>query len=268
MWDRVLGGVLAAIFIASITGPSSARPVEAQLPNLVALPPFDIDIRNADRESLSEPPRPAIRFATGAANLSDYALELTGEPSSSTEAVAQQCVAWAAPRVCTERKSVGVFAWHPAHGHYHFEDFALYELRRLRPDGEPNMRKRGLVATSGKVSFCIIDVEQEESRGALYAAPYPLYYSCFAAGVQGISPGWRDIYGESTIGQQIPLEGIKDGDYALVVYIDPLNRIVETSDADNQGLARIRLSENGTRVEVLCVQDPRKPGCVAAEESS
>ena len=259
---RLVGAAMALIALGALRSPSSAGSTRAQLPNLVALAPFDIHVGEADREAASDVPTPAIRFATGASNRSDHALELSGQPTSATEATAQQCIAWAAPRICTQRKDVGKFAWHADHGHYHFQDFALYQLRKLRSDGEPIMRKRGLVATSGKVSYCIIDVEQEESRGPLYAAPYPLYYSCLAGmSMQGISPGWTDIYSDSTPGQQIPLEGIRDGDYALLIFIDPLNRLYESSDDDNRSLARIRISQDGSEVTVLCVQEPGDTQC-------
>ncbi|HJR44095.1 MAG TPA: lysyl oxidase family protein [Actinomycetota bacterium] len=248
-----------ALVLLSLAPPSAGSDRAEQLPNLVAMAPFDLEIGEADTDAPGRPAGPALRFATGANNRSDYALELSGQPSGTTEAVAQQCVAWAAPRVCTERKEVGTFAWHPEHGHFHFQDFALYELRRLRPNGEVDMRRRGLVATSGKVSFCIIDVERDENRGPLYTAPYPLYYSCLAGlSMQGISPGWRDVYANSTVGQQIPLEGIEDGIYALVVVIDPLNRLLESDDTDNSAVVHIRLSGE---VEILCDQVPGETAC-------
>lgn len=262
IWQRVLGAAVVGVVLAALQAPSSARPAAEQLPNLVALPPFDLQIGATDDASPSDPTSRAIRFATGAANRSDFALELTGQPTSPTEATAHQCTAWAGPRVCSQREQVGLFSWHPQHGHYHFEDFALYQLRKLRANGAPDMRKRGLVATSGKVSFCIIDVEQDESRGALYTLPYPLYYSCLAGfSMQGISPGWKDIYGDSTPGQQIPLEGIEDGDYALISVIDPLDRLLESDDSDNRALTQLRLSKSGTQVEVLCEQEPGAAAC-------
>lgn len=249
-----------AVFFSSLGAPATPAPLPAeQLPNLVAMAPFDFEIGVADRESPSEPALPALRFATGAINRSDFALELSGQPSSPTEAVAQQCIAWAAPRVCTDREDVGTFAWHPEHGHFHFNDFATYELRRLRPNGAVDMRRKGLVATSGKVSFCIIDYEKDEDRGLLYTAPYPLYYSCLAGlSMQGISPGWRDVYSSGTTGQQIPLEGIADGIYALVVTIDPLDRLAETQETDNRALVHIVI---GAEVEVLCDQVPGETAC-------
>ena len=261
-WRRVLGALVAGVVMAALQAPSSARPVAEQLPNLVALPPFDLQIGGTDETSPADAGGRAIRFATAAANRSDFALELSGQPKSATEATAHQCTAWVGPRVCSDREEVGLFSWHPAHGHYHFEDFALYQLRTLRAGGAPEMRKRGLVATSGKVSFCIIDVEQEESRGALYTLPYPLYYSCIAGfSMQGISPGWKDIYSRSTPGQQIPLDGIEDGEYALISIVDPLDRLLETDDTDNTALTQIRLSNGGRRIDVLCEQEPGGPTC-------
>lgn len=235
---------------------------DPQLPNLVALAPFDVGIGAEDSGEGT-----AIRFATGAANRGEYALELSGQPTGPSEATAQQCVAWPQDRVCSERQSVGTFSWHPEHGHFHFEDFAQYELRRLRANGAPDMRKKGLVATSGKISYCIIDYEPDDAseRSLLYSQPYPLYYSCLAgASMQGISPGWKDIYVEQTTGQQIPLGEIPDGTYALLVKFDPANRLLETDETDNVALTQIKLSGNGGRVDVLCSQEPGEAACVPA----
>ena len=246
--------------------PSAHGGNAAQLPNLVALAPFDIAIGLEDSGEGT-----AIRFATGAANRGEYALELSGQPSGPDEAVAQQCVAWPQDRVCSKREEVGTFSWHPDHGHFHFEDFALYELRRLRRDGAPDMRKKGLVATSGKISYCIIDYEQDHAseRPLLYSQPYPLYYSCLAGfSMQGISPGWKDIYVEETPGQQIPLGDIPDGTYALLVKFDPANRLLETDETDNIALTRIELDGDGESLDVLCSQEPGQTACepVAAPE--
>lgn len=214
---------------------------------------------------------PALRFATGTANRGDYSLELAGQPSGAAEAIALQCIAWPQDRVCSERQEVGTFSWHPQHGHFHFEDFALYELRKLRRDGAPDLRKKGLVATSGKISYCIIDAQEDEGsqRPLLYSVPYPLYYSCFTGlGMQGISPGWKDVYSKGTTGQQIPLEGIPDGTYALVVKFDPADRLLETDESDNTALTQIRLLGAGKALEVLCTQEPGQESCEPVSDDS
>ena len=139
---------------------------------------------------------------------------------SARRSVAEQCIAWATHRVCSERRPIGHFLWHPEHGHHHFEDFALYELRSLRKNGMPRMGRRGLVRSGGKVSFCLMDIDQDDDGPShpVYRAPHPLYTSSAAGtGFQGISPGWRDVYSWRLEGQQVLLTGIPDGTYALVV---------------------------------------------------
>lgn len=263
MGTRSIAVGAVALLLASLVSPVKGSDAE-QLPNLVALAPFDIVIAAEDDGGGD-----AIRFSTGAANRGKYALELSGEPSGPDEAIAMQCVAWPQDRICTERQEVGKFGWHPAHGHYHFEEFALYELRKLRRDGRADMRKKGLVATSGKVSYCIIDYEEDErsQRPLLYSQPYPLYYSCFAGiGMQGISPGWKDVYVKETTGQQLPLEAIPDGTYALIVKFDPADRLLETDETDNSALTQLRLLDEGATLEVLCSREPGEEQCTPVAE--
>src|SRR5688572_18990757 len=199
--------LVAAMLSVAALAPGSATATETtsardQLPNLVPLPAFDLSISQQGGARL-------LRFAVATANQGDHALDLKFESEgvSTQEAAAHQCIVWATDRACSARKHVGSFEWHPQHGHHHFRDFALYEVRRFRKPGIPDMRMKGLVATSGKVSFCLIDVEQDRRPDSLwYLQPHPLYYTCLlGAGFQGISPGWRDVYTAETQGQSFDL---------------------------------------------------------------
>ena len=236
----VIGAVSA---VASLgLAPASARTSVTQLPNLVPMPPGSVTVSTADDGA-----GPALRFDTSTANRGDVALDLLAEPTDPTlqTAVASQCVEWATHRACAARQPVGRFVVHPEHGHSHFEDYALYELRRFDKHGLPDLSAEGLAATGGKVSFCLIDVEQDRPPShAVYEFPHPLYYTCLAVGVgfQGISPGWRDVYGSSLEGQQIELDGVAPGDYALVITVDPDNHLLETNDNDNVAWAKVRLT--------------------------
>lgn len=260
MTRRTLALLLAAC-LSLVAAPSPALGTAEELPNLVTLPAFELELGASD-ESASIP---ALRFATAVANRGDFPLDLFGEPEDAVgrTAKAQQCVRWAAPHICRERREVGKFSWHPEHGHHHLEDFALYELRRLRKDGMPDMRSRGLVATGGKISFCIIDARPDGDSGAPIGNP--LYYSCFVGGFQGISPGWRDVYGNRTTGQQILTEGLPDGIYALVVTIDPDEKLLEATKSDNRAVVGIELSGNGTRVEQVCASEPGELKCLRSD---
>jgi hypothetical protein len=236
------------------------EPRAEEFPNLVPLPAHRIGFGNGD-----EPEQRALRFAASTANRGDDALELLGhlDYQSTNSTAASQCVDWTTDRVCARYEPVGKFVWHAAHQHWHFEDFALYELRRFRANGNVHFGPKGLVATSGKISFCVIDVERDgEARSPLYLLPHPLYYSCFTgAGLQGISPGWRDVYSPTTPGQEFPMDDLVPGKLALVIRTDPENRLFETNNKDNVSVAGIEISSNMTEVDVFCVSEPGSRNC-------
>jgi len=249
----------AAVLTSPLPAGSSPRPANTQLPNLVPLPAFDLSL-GTDQDGAR-----ILSFAVATANRGDFALDLRfeSEGASTQSAAAHQCIAWVTDRVCAEREVVGSFEWHPEHAHHHFRDFALYEIRSFRRGGIPDMRPRGLIATSGKMSFCLIDVEQDrEPDSLLYVQPHPLYYTCLVgAGFQGISPGWRDVYSNGTQGQWFPLDNLADGDHALVVTSDPAGRLLETNERDNRSVLGFRLEDGTRKVDVFCVSEPGTLRC-------
>ena len=257
---RVLTVLVVGSLSIAVAPPSVRGSQVDELPNLVPLPAFNIALQPSNSTIPG-----ALRFAASTANKGDFALDLFGQPDEIgvTSAAASQCVDWSVDRVCASRQRVGSFVWHPAHGHYHFEDFALYELRRFRPNGKVNFKPTGLVATSGKVSYCVIDVERDRSSSSpLYLTPYPLYYSCFAGvGFQGISPGWRDVYSASTPGQEFPHDELIPGRLALVIYSDPVDRLHETRNDDNLAVTGIEISPDLSKVEVFCTSEPGSGDC-------
>jgi hypothetical protein len=250
---RIAAATLGALIVVTASAAQAGPPrvdtsrLPENLPNLVPLKPFDIHVTTAESGKGK-----SIRFGISTANRGEYAFELAGvpDPADAPDSQALQCILWAGPRACAQRTPVGTFRYHEAHQHYHFEDYALFELRRLK-DGQPVMSRRGLVAPSKKASFCIIDSEPDDyaQENPVYQQPWPLYFSCIAGvpgvgftGIQGISPGWRDTYTSGLPGQEIPIEGVPDGTYALVVTVDPMNRIFETSDEDNMAFVMVRLA--------------------------
>src|SRR5687768_3689938 len=75
-------------------------------------------------------------------------LELVADdPNNPTTAT--QCVSWTL-YTCRERRVVGEYAWHEEHAHFHFQDFADYQLRQLGPDGRPDYSSTGLLKVSEK----------------------------------------------------------------------------------------------------------------------
>lgn len=256
-----LGGLFALLM------PSSADGDVLQAPNLTPLAPYQIGVGYADEAESFEPGQPrAIRFSISSVNQGGYSLELFGDPNTLTwaglgpmERDASQCVWWIS-RVCTHRAPVGKFVWHDAHEHWHFENYARYELRRLR-NGVPDMTPGGLVLPGQKASFCLLDFWQADTTPSGHdpLASAQVYRTCTDY-VQGISPGWADEYYWGLAGQQIPIPsgGIASGDYALMVTVNPDHQLYETSFTDNAAYTVVRISNGGETLK--CPLDPQVCG--------
>jgi hypothetical protein len=137
---------------------------------------------------------------------------------------------------------VGCNAFHPAHDHWHFGDFAAYKLYRLengRASGPP-------VSTSEKVSFCLIDEHHRAPR--LPGSPAdPLFTTATVCASKtapmGISIGYGDEYAEWRPDQYVALGHLnpRDGAYCLVNIVDPSLRIPETNDGNNTTSLRVSI---------------------------
>ncbi|HEX2039703.1 MAG TPA: lysyl oxidase family protein [Acidimicrobiales bacterium] len=179
-----------------------------------------------------------LYFDTRAQNLGTVPLQLTADGIEDAETTTvSQCVSWTAGRLCRDQRPVGLNSFDDGHHHFHFQEFARYELRRLAPDGRPDYSDTGLVAANDKVSFCLIDSQRVRDD----ASPAPFYTTCTPS-TEGISPGWTDIYGAGLPGQTFPTEGLTDGRYALVIDMDYANRLYETDDTDNVVEVTIEIS--------------------------
>jgi hypothetical protein len=230
----VIGRFCAALLVMALgVGGATAR-ITVPAPNLVPLPPRDIARSLAEDGS----GRPSIRLTVTTQNLGAASLEIIAVvPTDPTQLrlAAEQCVVWLTDRVCEARRPAGELIWHEAHSHWHLEDYALYEVRSLLPDGTPDLTPAGLVAPGGKASFCLIDFESTDQAPGFPEDPFAMngFYQACAGVFQGISPGWADTYGSYLSGQEIVMEDVPEGTYAVVVTADPDNRLLETNDSDN-----------------------------------
>lgn len=127
------------------------------------------------------------------------------------------------------RLEAGCMAYHPAHEHWHFDDFSRYLLRRQATGA--------IVADSTKVSFCVIDTSRPFA--GLAGSPSENYYprggnGCDERATEGISVGWADTYGSTLPGQALDVTGLPRGRYCLVSTADPSNRLLETEEGNNR----------------------------------
>jgi hypothetical protein len=142
-----------------------------------------------------------VRFTVGIANIGDADI-FVGNPQDHIDA------------------GDGLFEFASCHQHYHFRNYAKYELI------EPGT---GKVWRAAKRGFCMLDTDPNPAW--LSDAPgAPYYRSCgstTSAGNQGISAGWTDTYRFFLGGQYFVLDGgdhqapVPPGEYIIRITANP-----------------------------------------------
>ena len=180
-----------------------------------------------------------IRLSNGTANIGDGKLFLRGLDTvnaDSTRTVMQRI--FRSDSTWFEREA-GRFLLHPTHGHIHFENWAIYRIRKYLP-GEGV----GDIVTEGrKTSFCLTDLFLYDST-IPNANPLGEFFNCESE-IQGISVGWIDIYSKQLIDQWIDITDVPGGLYWLESEVDPDHLLLEKDTANN--IARIPIN--------LCIND-------------
>ena len=139
-----------------------------------------------------------------------------------------------------------IFYFIPGQGNYwKFEDAAKFELFQIDP---ATGARGGLVRTGPKLNYCFRDLRRTGSGGPKKR----VYPGCsqdpkLKARTLGTSVGWSDIYPASYYENWINIKGLS-GCYEFVMTADPLNRLFENDEANNQGSVRVQLPTSGRRV--------------------
>ena len=136
-----------------------------------------------------------------------------------------------------------IFHSAPDHNHWHFEDFARYELLKYTKDGVLGK----VVSVSDKVSFCLVDTNSDKPALPGYSATK--YYGtqqarCQQDEVTGISIGWSDSYSYFLEGQWVDITDLPIGTYCLRSTVDPNNRLEELKDTNNWRDIKLRIRTN------------------------
>jgi hypothetical protein len=205
-----------------------------------------------------------LRFDATIWNAGQGPLELHGE-STPEHAAFQRIYSESGSYI--DQSVSGGFVFFEPHQHWHFENFAEYQLwpkddfdRWLstgRQQGQPEWQ--GSKTTGQDESFCIRDSDQVESLPGSPAAPT---YNVCNQDLQGISVGWGDTYPLSLPEQWIDLgeADLPDGLYVLRVVADPL-RVLDQGTRDevaptaNEALTVFARSALATQV----LPDPYTP---------
>ena len=136
-----------------------------------------------------------------------------------------------------EEREAGRFVYHPAHGHFHLEDYATYRL--LNTNGTQVMRADGTVAEGDKVGFCLINITSSftttsgTSSSTLPGYNRPGQPSTSCGFLQGIHVGRADVYDSIYDGQWIDVTGVANGSYLLEVTLDASDAMLESNEVNN-----------------------------------
>jgi hypothetical protein len=145
----------------------------------------------------------------------------------------------------------GTWEFHEAHHHYHYDNFVQSNL--WAADSKGRRLGSAPIRAGRKVSFCMEDEGidstmwgQEGVRPRAHQAPDCLFFveqdANFNYIIQGLSPGWIDIYQWYLPGQYIEVSGVADGTYVLETIADPDNELVEPDESNNCGTVLVRLT--------------------------
>jgi hypothetical protein len=103
------------------------------------------------------------------------------------------------------------------HRHYHFKNYALYELVKQNSDGSET------VYSAAKRGFCMLDTDPNPAYLGEPAGEKN-FASCgtlTAPGNQGISHGWADTYRWYLGGQYFVIDEVPPGDYTIRITVNP-----------------------------------------------
>jgi hypothetical protein len=233
------GRLAAFLALAAVLGAPlrSAGPVaragELRYPDLKALPPRDARF---DAVSIDGAPHIVLRFTAIEWNAGPGPLELRPvDVDQDGRMVVTQWVYDDADGY--QELEAGHFVYHPTHQHWHFEQFAAYELWTQddydqwlasgRSEGGP--RWLGSKTTGLTEGVCLRD---SGIVSRLPGTPDRMRYNLCGLAMQGLSVGWADAYDYRLPDQWIDCgEALPpDGDYVLRLVVDPLNLIYESDD--------------------------------------
>lgn len=213
--------------------PTITDPNPEVLPDLVALPAWNLTVRNRQGRS-------RLNFASTEWNAGPQPLVVEGfrRPNSDVMEAYQY---FYSNGQAVARAPVGKLEYdnRPGHQHWHFGQFASYSL--LDTSGVT-------VARSKKASFCIAPTDAIDLSvpGADWAGPAASHSSvCGSSGAiwtrETMVAGWGDTYYQGLPGQSINITHLPNGVYIVRVAVNPLGRLFETNQTNDIELREIHL---------------------------
>jgi Lysyl oxidase len=215
------------VAIAALTAAPPARAAALLYPDLKTTPPSELRLETVVMPDGAV--RNLLRFSNTVWNAGQGPIELRGSLTSNgtvTQNVYDDSGAVASFAVGQN------FTFHEGHNHWHFDDFAEYQLwtKSAYDAWVASGRSIGQAQRVGsKSTFCLMDTKIVQS---LPGTPGSAVYRQCGLELQGISVGWGDTYRYYLADQWIDLGAstLADGTYVLRSVADPKNRLFESAN--------------------------------------
>lgn len=224
------------------TGPGMPATPIPELPNLQAMPPWDLTFAFPVTNGTTDPPQslptpgarvgchpeelPAVRclrMAFGVRNTGRGPMDLFLGPGGETDDRTLIQRIHHSDGSTTDREA-GTAVFHTSHAHYHHDDAILLEL--LTMDGTP-------AAQPHPKGFA--------HRNELLREWSHFYPTWQTAGF-GLTAGWGDYYEWDRPGNFIDFGINPDGRYVLRLTADPVEGILESNEVDNEGYSVVEVA--------------------------
>lgn len=218
--------------VAITARPFAAFAAHRLLPDLRVLEPsgfYVVDERGSGGDV-------RLKFTTTIWNAGPGPLEVRGREDAVSGRVFARQVFHTPEGNLLDGDVIGELEFEHRHGHLHLAAFARYELWSLTADG----RLLELVAVNDKVGFCLMDNIVVDA--VIVADAAPTYSTDCLGDVQGISPGYGDIYVAQLAEQDLVITDLPDGRYLLFNIANPGGIVQELSSDNNSAAVRLRIT--------------------------
>jgi hypothetical protein len=207
------------------TKPSTRKPAKDSLPDLVSVPAWQIG-NEVDEAGIDR-----LTFNAHEWNAGPGPLVVEGYRRGGKEVMDAYQMFYRNGKEVGSTKT-GTMEYHdaPEHDHWHFLDFASYEL--VTPKGK-------LVTTSGKQSWCLMPTDPVDLsvKGAVWRPEATgLDSACgerSALWLREVLPaGWGDTYSQNQT-QAFDLTGVRNGTYQIKITVNPNGNLHERTKSNN-----------------------------------
>jgi hypothetical protein len=218
--------------------PALANPPASTLPDLVPLPSWGISVAHI-KKTKTRPASDQLDFGA-TVWVGNAPLDVQGFRSHGSPSMKAYQYFWQNGHIIGRlRAGTMGFDSKKGHNHWHFEQFAQYQL--LNSAQQPAVR-------SHKVGFCIAPTDPVDllEPNAVWQPSYLGFGaqcgSTTALWVQEMMPvGWGDTYFQSVAGQSFNITGVPNGTYYIQVTANPLKVLHESDTGNDVSLRKVIL---------------------------